>query len=626
MNKSKQDIQKNGVGALCDSGKKIIFYYTEENNKISLKMISSNNGYIFSKKSEKVLIFESGILKRKINLHDCSDFNFSRLDSETYFLSYIEKTSKGNILHGAVSNDLKKWRTISTYKNISEQSVVVPDFMYNDKYVMYFGNKNIKIAFSNDLKKWDIVKDIIVKPRKNYFDNNEIIPAGIFLRREGIVLFYYAKSKTGLYSIGVLLFDKNNLGNVIYRSNKAIWKQSDELQKEKIKPIGITSLFGKIFSYIQTSDGEFVSTILPQMWYREEGEKQIEENPPIVTKSEQNPIFGPGKNSWEIDSAFNPTALVAKDNKVHILYRAIGDQPLSVLGCAISSNGIHVDKKLDEPIYIPRVEFEGAKIKINPKKSVKFMSGGRCWNSNGYSGGSGGVEDARIVEIEDRYYLTYVAYNGATNPRIAISSISVDDYNNQRWDKWKEPVLMSRPEVIDKSACILPEKYNDKYVIYHRIYPNILIDLVDSLDFDGKTFLKDEFCIKPRPMMWDSKKVAMGAAPIKTKYGWLAIYLAVGRQDPGRYKVGAMLLDLNDPRKVICRSNEPIIEPTEWYENGGHKAGVVYPCGAVIHNNRLFIYYGGSDKYTCVAHASADNFLEQLINSDIPKVKKVKFI
>ena len=104
----------------------------------------------------------------------------------------------------------------------------------------------------------------------------------------------------------------------------------------------------------------------------------------------------------------------------------------------------------------------------------------------------------------------------------------------------------------------------------------------------------------------------MWAATIKTKDGWLLIYQAVCRRDESRYKMGAMLLDLKDPTKVLARSRNPILEPIAPYENEGWKAGVVYPCGAVVINNRLFVYYGGADMVVCVASAKLNNFVEQL--------------
>ena len=160
----------------------------------------------------------------------------------------------------------------------------------------------------------------------------------------------------------------------------------------------------------------------------------------------------------------------------------------------------------------------------------------------------------------------------------------------------------------------------------HRVFPNILIDFVDSLDFDGRTYLKGEHKIAPRSNeWWDSRKIGAGAPPLKTKDGWLLIYQAVDDKDASEYKVGAMLLDLNDPTKVLYRSAQPILEPREDYENHGFKAGVVYPCGAVIKDGTLFVYYGGADSYVCVATAKLDKFLNNLKTTGITNLKPSMF-
>ena len=141
-----------------------------------------------------------------------------------------------------------------------------------------------------------------------------------------------------------------------------------------------------------------------------------------------------------------------------------------------------------------------------------------------------------------------------------------------------------------------------------------MIDFVDDLDFNGTTrWLKGEFKIQPRVACWDSQKVGAGAPPIKTKDGWLLIYQGVGESDPGRYKIGAMLLDLKDPVKVLARLEKPILEPQAAYENEGWKTGVIYPCGAVVIRDRLLVYYGGADKVTCVASAKLDELLGRLV-------------
>jgi predicted GH43/DUF377 family glycosyl hydrolase len=330
--------------------------------------------------------------------------------------------------------------------------------------------------------------------------------------------------------------------------------------------------------------------------------------PLVLERFARNPILRPEpKNSWEARAVFNPAALY-EGGKIHILYRAIGDTDVSVLGYASSSDGLHIDERLDKPAYVPREPFEG----VNPPYPQTAAAKPGIYVSGG--GGMGGCEDPRITRIDDRVYITYVAYDGRNPPRVALSSIHIDDFLARRWN-WKKPVLISPPHIVDKNACILPEKINGKYVIFHRVYPNILIDFVDDLDFDGRTrWLTGQYEIPVRALSseWDSHKVGAGPPPLKTKYGWLLIYQAVGCNDGYRYKIGAMLLDLKDPTKVLARSRKPILEPNAWYENDGWKAGVVYPCGAALIKDRLFIYYGGADTVVNVASVKLNGFLEEL--------------
>lgn len=320
-----------------------------------------------------------------------------------------------------------------------------------------------------------------------------------------------------------------------------------------------------------------------------------------------NPILTPNSiHAWETKAVFNPAALY-EDGKVHLLYRAIGASDVSTLGYASSIDGLHINERLTYPVYVPRETFEG----VNPVTTAVIGNPG-VYTSGG--GEMGGVEDPRLTRIGENIYITYVAYDGHTQPRVALSSISSTDFLNRKW-KWKKPVLISPPNIVDKNACILPEKINGKYVIFHRVFPNILIDFVDDLDFDGKTrWLTGQFEIPVRALSsdWDSLKVGCGPPPLRTKYGWLLIYQAVGNHGDYRYKIGAMLLDIADPARVLARSRSPILEPEVWYENQGWKGGVVYPCGAAIIDDRLFVYYGGADTVVCVASVKLDGFLEQL--------------
>lgn len=320
-----------------------------------------------------------------------------------------------------------------------------------------------------------------------------------------------------------------------------------------------------------------------------------------------NPILSPKQeNWWESKAVFNPGALY-ESGRLHLLYRAIGDMDVSCLGYASSPDGFHIDERLDEPAYFPREPFEGVGLvqRLTGSHGSRYASGG---------GGMGGCEDPRLTRIEDRVFLTYVAYNGFSHPRSALSSISLDDFLVKNW-AWEKPVLISPPGIIDKNACMFPEKIGGKYVIFHRVFPDILIDFVDTLDFDGETYLEGQYRIPSCDTSWDSRKVGAGPPPLKTKEGWLLIYHGVDDRDPGRYKIGAMLLDLLEPYSVIARTPEPLMEPEAVYENEGWKSGVVYPCGAAIIGDRLFVYYGAADRTTCVATIMLDRLLESLKSS-----------
>jgi predicted GH43/DUF377 family glycosyl hydrolase len=354
------------------------------------------------------------------------------------------------------------------------------------------------------------------------------------------------------------------------------------------------------------------------------GRKTLQKVPNIrlvLERFADNPILKPtSSHSWESKAVFNPAALY-EDGKVHILYRALGETDVSVLGYASSLDGFHIQERLTYPVYVPREPFEGVSLVPIPKIGIPgvYVSGG---------GEMGGCEDPRLTRINDTVYITYVAYDGRSQPRVALSSISFKDFLSKKWN-WKKPVLISPPHVVDKNACILPEKINGKYVIFHRIFPNILIDFVDDLNFDGKTrWLTGQHEIPVRALSsdWDSRKVGCGPPPLKTKDGWLLIYQAVSNGGQYHYKIGAMLLDLKDPTKVLARSKNPILAPDTWYENEGWKSGVIYPCGAAIIKDRLFVYYGGADTVVCVASVKLNGFIEQLATNHKETIVESSYI
>ena len=306
-----------------------------------------------------------------------------------------------------------------------------------------------------------------------------------------------------------------------------------------------------------------------------------------LERFEGNPIIKPiEEHTWEKGATFNPGA-VFEGGKVHILFRAMDDENTSRLGYASSEDGLHIDERLTEPIYVPREDFE--------KKA---------------SPGNSGCEDPRLTKIGDKLYMLYTAYDARNPTRVALTSIKISDILNKNWN-WERPVLISPPGIDDKNACILPETIEGKYAIFHRIHPCIWIDFVDSLEFAGNKWIKGSTWFKIRSDKWDSRKIGIAAPPIKTNYGWVLIYHGLSEQDL-KYRLGAMLLDLKNPTQAIARLNYPILEPEEWYENEGLRSGTVFACGAVVIKDKLFVYYGGADKYVCVATTNFNALLEEL--------------
>ncbi len=316
-----------------------------------------------------------------------------------------------------------------------------------------------------------------------------------------------------------------------------------------------------------------------------------------LKKPDHNPLIEPEEeNDWEKWQTFNPAAILI-DDEIHLVYRALGPDGASRFGYARTTDGLIVEERLSYAIYA--------------HKSV-----GTCLNIEALASGGGfqGCEDPRMmrVEGEDRIYMTYTACDGGL--RIGLTSIKVEDFVNKNW-KWETPKLISPPGEIHKNWVIFPEKIKGKYAIIHSISPEISIDYRDNLKFNGEERHIESTFTNGGPVEdgWEEYIRGVGAPPIKTKYGWLILYHAMDKNDPGKYKVGAMLLDLEDPQKVLHRSKDPILEPDCWHDNNGFKPGVVYVTGAVAKDGKLYIYYGGADSYVNVAYADFEQFLQNLI-------------
>lgn len=326
--------------------------------------------------------------------------------------------------------------------------------------------------------------------------------------------------------------------------------------------------------------------------------KLMEVNAPTVFKSHKfsnNPLLAPiADHPWEAKGVFNP-GIVSVDGKIYILYRALSADNVSNIGLAVSEDGLHIDERLPEPIYPLHTPYE------KPKKE----------------GMGGGAEDVRLTQIDDRLYMCYTAYDGEL-PRLAFTSISIDEFIRRDWTRWKKPKIISPPNVMDKNGALFSEKINGKYVFFHRIEPNIVVDMVDDLEFEKRTYLRFGGIILPRTMSWDEVKIGICGPPMRTQNGWLVFYHGISRIDR-HYRLGALLLNLTDPTDVIARTPYPILEPEASFEKEGIVPNVVFSCGQAVKDDDIYIYYGAADKVICGTKVSLSALLDYLLRTSKKK-------
>lgn len=320
-----------------------------------------------------------------------------------------------------------------------------------------------------------------------------------------------------------------------------------------------------------------------------------------LKKHTKNPILTPPAFAdWEAVGTFNPAAVEDNDGRVHIVYRAIGADGVSRFGYAVSDDGCGFTERSPYPIFSMQSPHGTGKLqKFEP---LLYPSGG-SW---------GGAEDPRLVRMEGRIYMTFNAFDSWDCIRMMVTSVAENDFFNKRW-KWSRPIYLSAPGEVAKNWLIFPERINGKFAIIHSIVPEIMIEYVDSLDgtFNPIKSPRKGGRQPGRKNSWDNWMRGPGAPPIKTEKGWLLLYHAE-TEGQSAYKVGAMLLDLHDPKKIIGRSPGPLLFPEEWYENDW-KPGVVYASGALIRGDDLYVYYGGGDKHVCVAHTPLKQVLDSLV-------------
>jgi len=317
---------------------------------------------------------------------------------------------------------------------------------------------------------------------------------------------------------------------------------------------------------------------------------------------------------FENGGVLNP-ACVEKDGLIHMFYRAVGKGNFSTIGyCQIKDN--QVIYQTDKPLLVPEYDYE-----------------------------SGGMEDPRITLFEGKYYLLYTAYDGksaliayATSPDLktwdkkGVISAQMsydraeDIFRNNKLDRryglfeqWYRFAIGDNVKLWEKDAALFPKRIDGKIAMIHRVLPGIQICYFDKFeDLNNEYWEKylanlDDYIVLDPQEKFEGAYVGGGCVPLETNDGWLLIYHGVNIKNNLRiYHAGAMLLDINDPKKVIGRLPYPLFSPQADWEKQGVVNNVVFPTGAIVKDGLLSIYYGAGDKRIAVKSVIIKDLLEEL--------------
>src|SRR3712207_59861 len=335
-----------------------------------------------------------------------------------------------------------------------------------------------------------------------------------------------------------------------------------------------------------------------------------------LKRFEGNPIIGPNEaNDWESLITCNP-GVIYDNGTFYMLYRCAGDDEQHVIrfGLAQSKDGFHFERMASQPVFGPSTD--------GPD--------------------SGCVEDPRIIKLDEDYYVTYAyrpfapgrywtfAHDVVLTPDCGPHAPTAIRQNmgntglavTSDFRSFRRLGRLTNSVLDDRDVMFFPEKVGQKYVMLHRpkqfvgpeygvSFPSIWLKFSDDLmSWEDKP---SHLLLTGIEGTWE-EKVGGSAPPLRTDEGWLMLYHGVERGGTGHYRVGALLLDLNDPLHIIARTPQPILEPEEDYELHGLYNGCVFPTGNAIVDETLYVYYGAADKYIGVATCKVDELLQYLLS------------
>lgn len=322
---------------------------------------------------------------------------------------------------------------------------------------------------------------------------------------------------------------------------------------------------------------------------------------------------------FENQGVLNP-AVMQEGDTVHVFYRAARKGNHSSIGYCQLKGPLEISQRKSAPIILPGADHELQ-----------------------------GVEDPRIVKIDQTYFLTYTAYDGVNAMGSLITSsdllsfqrkgiivpqvthqafldITASAHISRKYNRFhnlhdghdltKKNILLS-----DKNLMFFPRKINGKFYFLHRIRPDIQIASVNSLDELTKDYWQmylehfDQHILMTAIHEHEISYIGGGCPPIETKAGWLLIYHGVHDSTEGYvYSACAALLDLEEPEKELARLPNPLFQPELDWEREGEVNNVVFPTGTAIFDDILYIYYGAADTRIAVVSVSLPELISELLN------------
>ena len=343
----------------------------------------------------------------------------------------------------------------------------------------------------------------------------------------------------------------------------------------------------------------------------------------MITVKKEGILLRETSHVFEDDGVLNP-AVLKEGNSVHVFYRAVRKGNYSTIGYCRLEGPLQVAERNETPVLVPQFDYE-----------------------------SHGVEDPRIVKIDDLYFLTFTSYDGVNasgslatssdmkifdRQGIIVPQFTYEEFQriaecnahlNEKYERFHvHNNIRNNPEkkmvLWDKNVVFFPRRINGKLYFLHRIKPDIQIVAIHDLQEINKAFWEDYFLHLDQHIVLSPKYthevsyIGAGCPPIETEEGWLLIYHGVHDTPNGYvYSACAALLDLENPNIEIARLPYALFKPELEWELKGEVNNVVFPTGTALFNDTLYIYYGAADKRIACASLGLKELVLELLNNKI---------